>query len=164
MNPQQWFTEQLHVGRNAFVWSAKQIPEDRRDTQPPAPEELGEWSAQRHIHHMWNYEHNVAIPSMRLWLAEALTPEKYKEHLTAYVSEEGNENNYSYETILDLFTKGRDEQINMLAQFDDTHWEETQKAVWGEPTLHWVVSKTFQHTMEHGNTLMRLILFWDEMI
>lgn len=33
--------------------------------------------------------------------------------------------------------------------------------MWGPVTLRWVVSKTYQHTFEHGSTIMRIALFWE---
>jgi hypothetical protein len=48
-----------------------------------------------------------------------------------------------------------------LPQVPDGMWEETRDSVWGAVTLRWVVSKTYQHTFEHGSTIMRIALFWD---
>jgi hypothetical protein len=32
---------------------------------------------------------------------------------------------------------------------------------WGNVTLLWLVSKTFQHTAEHIHDVMSMALFWD---
>lgn len=160
INPQQWFNEQLHTGGNSFIWSANQVPEEHRNTAPPSSEFLGEWTALRQVYHLWNYEHNIAIPAMRLWLGG---PPHSKEHLDAWNNEESDWSNHSYDKALEMFRQGRDEQITMLAEFSETAWSETRETeiVWGEVTLQWAVSKTFQHTMEHGNSLMKMALFWD---
>jgi hypothetical protein len=159
MDPQKWFSEQLHTGGNAFIWSAKQVPEERRNIAPPMPDGLGEWTALRHVYHMWNYEHNIALPAMRLWLGGPPHPQ---EHLDAWANEDADWGKHSYDKTLEMFRQVRDEQITMLQQFSETAWSEARKIdFWGDVTLHWVVSKTFQHTMEHGCTLMQLALFWD---
>ncbi len=58
------------------------------------------------------------------------------------------------------FLAGRAEQIKLLAQFGSTAWEATRKAAWGEVTLRWLVTKTYQHTAEHTHDVLRMALFW----
>src|SRR5215216_2880260 len=66
MDYSQWFQEQLQVSADGFVWSAEQVPVARQNLQPPT--ELGQWSAARHVFHLWYYEQTIALPSMRQWL------------------------------------------------------------------------------------------------
>ena len=55
----------------------------------------------------------------------------------------------------------RAEQIALLAKIDDAAWKTNREAVWEPVTLLWVVSKTYQHTAEHINDVMRIGLFWN---
>jgi hypothetical protein len=65
------------------------------------------------------------------------------------------------ETLLLKFKNIRANQIDLLQKFNDELWRSTRDTVWGQPTLLWVVSKTYQHTAEHTNDVMRIGLFWD---
>jgi hypothetical protein len=46
MDLSQWFQEQLQASAEGFIWSVLQVPEARRNLQPPIG--LGEWSAARY--------------------------------------------------------------------------------------------------------------------
>jgi hypothetical protein len=35
---------------------------------------------------------------------------------------------------------------------------------WGNATAEFSVSKTIQHTFEHGNKIMRIALHWDRLL
>jgi len=59
------------------------------------------------------------------------------------------------------FRSVRADQISLLPNFSDDIWNTTREAVWGPVTLLWAVSKTYQHTAEHTNDVMRIGLFWD---
>ena len=65
------------------------------------------------------------------------------------------------ESLLEKFMSVRTEQIALLQNFDGPAWISTREAVWGSVALLWVVSKTYQHTTEHINDVMRIGLFWD---
>ena len=154
MNLSQWFHDQLHASADGFEWGAQLVPGARRLLQPP--QGLGEWSVSRHGFHMGFYEQTIALPSMRQWLGdhcpsldgfdEDVAWEECKDVVTGLLAE---------------FKKVRAEQIGLLPIFDDLAWNSTRETVWGPVTLAWVVSKTYQHTAEHTNDVMRIALFWD---
>lgn len=154
MNFSTWFREQLQAGAEGFVWSAGQVPEDRRQVQPPRG--LGEWSVARHVFHMLYYERVVALPSMQQWLGGNKPVIDDAEEDVVWA-----DNMKSTETLLDEFRSVRADQIALLSQFEESAWNETREAVWGPVTLLWVVSKTFQHTAEHTNDVMKMRLWWD---
>jgi hypothetical protein len=154
MNFSEWFHDQLQASADGFVWGALQVPNARRNIRPP-DEELGEWTAARHIFHMVFYEKNFALPRMRTWLGEPLPVEGIEED-TAWA-----EGSYNFESLLDEFKKVRDEQIQLLAKFDEQAWNLTRETAWGPVKLSWVVSKTYQHTAEHTSDILRIALFWD---
>ena len=153
MNLSKWFHDQLQASADGFVWGAQQVPNARRNIRPP--EALGEWTATRHIFHMVFYEQNIALPSMHQWLGKPLPVEGVEEDIAWG---EGSDN---IESLLAEFKKVRDEQIHLLAKFDDQAWNSTCETVWGPVTLSWVVSKTYQHTAEHTSDILRIALFWD---
>jgi hypothetical protein len=80
---------------------------------------------------------------MYQWLGKPLPVEGVEEDIAWG---EGNDN---IESLLTEFTKVRDEQIQLLAKFDESAWNSTCETIWGPVTLSWVVSKTYQHTAEH---------------
>jgi hypothetical protein len=154
MNLSQWFRDQLQASADGFVWGAEQVPSARRYIQPPKG--LGEWTAARHIFHMVYYEQTIALPSMQQWLgAKCPSTEGLDEDVAWGQGQE------KLDSLLAQYKQVRAEQIALLPKIDDTEWNTTREAVWGPVTLLWVVSKTYQHTAEHTNDVMRIALFWD---
>jgi hypothetical protein len=154
MDLSKWFHDQLQASADGFVWGAQQVPNARRNIRPP--EALGEWTATRHIFHMAFYEKNIALPSMHQWLGKACPSlDNVDEDI------EWGEGSDNVENLLAEFTKVRDEQIQLLAMFNEPAWNSTRETIWRSVTLSWVVSKTYQHTAEHTSDIMRLALFWD---
>jgi len=154
MNLSQWFHDQLQASADGFIWGARQVPGTRRLLQPP--EGLGEWSATRHVFHMVFYEQTIALPSMQQWLGEGCPSLDGLDEDVAWV--EGKDD---FEGLLAEFHKVRTEQVALLPKFDDPTWNTTIETNWGPVTLAWVVSKTYQHTAEHTNDVLRIALFWD---
>lgn len=154
MNLSHWFHDQLQASAEGFAWGAEQVPNARRDLQPPAG--LGEWTAARHIFHLWFYEETIALPSMRQWLGDSFPAAEIPDEDVVW-----SESHEGIESLLTKFKKVRAEQIALLPKFDEATWNSTREAVWGPVTLLWVVSKTYQHTAEHTNDVMRIALFWD---
>lgn len=157
MNYTHWFQEHLQTSANGFVWGTEQVPEARRYVQPPKG--LGEWTVARHVFHLWYYEQTIALPSMQQWLGGTIP----------FLDDKDEDVDWSHaqetvEGLLEKFKAVRAEQIALLPNFDDLVWNETREAVWGPVTLLWVVSKTYQHTAEHINDVMRIGLFWDSYV
>ena len=55
------------------------------------------------------------------------------------------------------------QQIDLLDSLASVDWAETRPTVWGDKPLSLVVTKTYQHTFEHGDTLLRMGLWWKDM-
>ncbi|MGE5264995.1 MAG: DinB family protein [Acidobacteriota bacterium] len=153
MTLSDWFQNQLRSTADGFIWAAEQMPPERRYIQPPS--KLGGWTAARHVFHMAYYERNVALPSMHQWLGK---PRISEDDLDA---DKEWSSGHTIESLVRTFQVVRNEQIALLTQFDEPVWHETRETGWGTVTLLWVVSKTFQHTAEHTNNVMRMALFWD---
>ncbi len=150
----QWFSTHLDTSAEGFLWAVDQVPPERRLLTPPKG--LGEWNVARHVFHMLYYEQHIALPSMKIWLGEpfTLTDEEYDEDAAWG-------NGKEIEPLLADFRAVRAEQLVLLPNFTEQLWEESRSAVWGDVTLKWVVTKTFQHTNEHTHDVLRLALFWD---
>lgn len=58
------------------------------------------------------------------------------------------------------FKKLRAEQLALIQHFRELTWSEERDALWGSVTLQWVVTKTYQHTLEHTDEILRLYLWW----
>ena len=157
MNFSQWFSEHLQASANGFVWGTGHVPEARRYIQPPKG--LGEWSVARHVFHLWYYERTIALPSMQQWLGGTIPNLDDTDEDVDWSNTQEN-----VESLLEKFRAVRSEQIVLLPKFDGAVWNETREAVWGPVTLLWVVSKTYQHTAEHINDVMRIGLFWDSYV
>jgi hypothetical protein len=102
------------------------------------------------------YEQTIALPSMHQWLSAECPSIDDLDEDAAWVARQDN-----VDSLLAQFRNVRSEQLALLPQFNNSLWEETREAVWGPVTLRWVVSKTYQHTAEHTNDVMRIALFWD---
>jgi len=154
MDLSQWFSTQLNASAEGFLWAVEQVPVERRLVTPPAG--LGEWNVARHAFHMTLYEQLVALPSMQLWLGEprSLTDIEYDDEAAWGTGKQ-------LDSILEDFRAVRGEQILLLQKYKEETWEETRSTVWGDVTLKWVVSKTYQHTNEHINDVLRIALFWE---
>jgi hypothetical protein len=153
-NYSEWFREQLQNVADGFVWGTQQVPESRRDASPPKG--LGEWTVARHVYHLWYYEQTIALPSMQQWLGGAIPFLDHKDE-----DKHWDKTRESVAVLLEKFRTVRAEQIALFPQFDNAAWNTTCEAVWGPVSLLWVVSKTYQHTAEHINDVMRIGLFWD---
>ena len=156
-NLSQWFHDQLQTSAEGFIWSVEQVPGLRRTVQPPAG--LGEWTAARHVFHMLYYEQTLALPGMRQWLGDAAPSTDGLDEDAAWAA--GQE---EVESLFVKFRKVRAEQVALLPKFEPAVWNEKRETVWGPMTLLWVVSKTYQHTAEHINDVLRIALFWDRAV
>lgn len=155
MNLSQWFRDRLQVSADGFVWGAEQVPPDRQNVRPPLG--LGKWTAARHVFHLAYYEQHIALPSMRQWLGDPPIATKGLNEKAAWSKGQ----DFDFEGSLREFREVRNKQIILLSEFDDAAWHESRQTGWGQVTLLWVVSKTYQHTAEHTSNVMRIALFWD---
>lgn len=66
-----------------------------------------------------------------------------------------------FEDLLSQFLALRQAQASLLLKAPDEAWDQPLATVWGQTTLAWVVSKTYQHTAEHISDVLSIALFWD---
>jgi hypothetical protein len=157
-----WFRQQLQSSADGFVWAFEQIAPELRDKLPPRPGYLGTWSPIRHVWHVALYERTLAMPSMRQWLGgppadgAGWTEGDEDDAAFALVSQAG------LPDVVAAFRDIRRQQIALLDDLAHVDWETPRATLWGEKPLKMVVTKTYQHTFEHGDTLLRMGLWWQE--
>lgn len=154
----EWFRYQLKASEDAFVWAAEQIPPPLLNQIPPNADYFGLWEPARHVWHVSGYEQYVVMPSMNQWLHNSGVPViSWADTDAAWAGVTDR----SLRTLTQKFRHIRQMQIEMLDELMDSDWDTPRPTVWEERPLSMVVTKTLQHTYEHGDTLMRMGLWWD---
>ena len=154
----QWFRYQLQASADGFIWAYSQIYESVRETLPPEPDYMGTWPPARHVWHVTEYERCIVIPSMNQWLGGSFPNEDDwpdDDHTWNKVQARG------FEESTSAFRAVRVQQLELLDQLVNVDWEVPRETLWGHKPLSMIVTKTFQHTYEHGDTLLRMGLWWE---
>jgi hypothetical protein len=154
-----WFRCQLQASADGLVWAVQQIDAVNLLRLPPRPGYLGTWPPARHVWHITEYERCLALPSMQQWIGErypddAVWPDDDATWATVQ--------HQSLDDLLAHFQAIRHEQIALLEKLTEIDWQAPRTTLWGEKPLAMVVTKTFQHTYEHGDTLLRMALWWKD--
>lgn len=152
-----WFTYQLKASGDGFAWAFEQIDESNLLILPPNPDYLGTWEPARHVWHVTEYENQIVIPSMREWLSIPMDKPNWADDDASWAAVSDK----SRTTQLERFWEARNTQLGLLNELGDLDWNAPRKTLWGEQPLSMVVTKTLQHTYEHGDTLLRMGLWWD---
>ena len=152
-----WFRYQLQASADGFVWGLEQLDSALHEQLPPAPDYMGTWQPARHLWHVTEYDRCVAIPSMRQWFGEAMPAgNSWDDSDEAWSQVAAKES----EELIAAFREVRQAQLDLLDELVDVDWQRPQTTLWGHKPLAMVVTKTFQHTYEHGDTLLRMALWW----
>lgn len=154
MDLSSWFSYQLKACGEGFVWAVEQVPIERRDIAPPAV--FGEWSVARHIFHLLYYERTLALPHMHHWLDEPLPSFEGRDEQGAWQQESSK----SIEQLLSEFQQIRADELALLPHLNEPLWKQEGPCIWGNVTMQWIVTKTYQHTADHTNTILQMALFW----
>ena len=161
MDLNAWFRTQLATSADGLVWALAQIPVERYGSCPPAPHYLGTWPPARHLWHVLHYERCLVIPSMRQWTDGIAMPQ-----------DDWADDDATWEAawaagLNDLpsqFQAIREEQLQLLDAMRSADWQCVRPTLWGDKPLTMVVTKTYQHTFEHCDTLLRMGLWWDDAV
>jgi hypothetical protein len=155
-----WFQYQLQASADGFAWALGQIPPALLEQLPPDPGYLGTWTPLRHIWHVTEYERCLALPAVLRWLDPAGPAElPWADDDDAWAAADK-----SPKTLLAAFRSVRQAQIDLLPQLTGVDWLAPRDTLWGDKPLAMVVTKTFQHTYEHGDTLLRMGLWWETIL
>ncbi|MBI1299447.1 hypothetical protein GC175_31345 [bacterium] len=157
MKQSEWFLKQLQTGAEQFEWNFWSVPEHLRTQLPIDPPYMGTWPAVRHVWHVTEYERCLAIPGMRQWLG-APTPANdwLDDDETWHIHQDTPP-----QDLITRFWEMRREELALVQELQRVDWNEHRDTVWGYKPLSWVVTKTYQHTFEHGDTLLRMSLWWE---
>ena len=158
-----WFRAQLQSSADGFVWASEQIAPALHYQLPPRPGYLGTWPPIRHVWHVTKYECTLVIPSMCQWLGGPLADGEGWH--------EGDDDDDDFARacqsgladVVAAFCDIRRQQIVMLDELERVDWEAPQVTLWGDKPLKMIVTKTYQHTFEHGDTLLRMGRWWEEL-
>ena len=101
---------------------------------------------------------------MKFWLSESIPPKKdipnEKEMWEKELVKGVNLN-----SLLKRFQSVREKQIALLSKMSDKLWKEKKmNTYWGEASAEFTVSKTIQHTLEHGNKITRIAIHCDRLL
>ena len=152
-----WFRYQLQASGDGFDWAFEQLPLEWHYRLPPSPKYMGTWEPIRHVWHVLGYERDLVIPSMQQWLGGRLPAgDSWKDDDEAFALARQQ----GLESVVATFRQIRQQQIDMLDALSTTDWSAPRETLWGNKPLSMIVTKTFQHTFEHGDTLMRMGLWW----
>jgi hypothetical protein len=129
-----------------------------------APED---WSVAMNIAHVTTYEDAMANPVLAamadggdgVGVVESGLESWFLPRSEALAAE-------SIDVLLARFRAAREEHAAIALRFDVARWNEGITPLWSSGRhgsgLHspaWVAMKTFQHTWEHGNAILRMALF-----
>ena len=157
MQLSQWFYQQLQTSTQGFLWAVEQIPQEYLYLIP----EPDKWSVARIIYHMLYYDQRYGLPTLRQWTGGPCPVTSTKEEEVA--REEAswmNRENDEVQTMVGTFKNVRAEQLALIQQFLGQEWSKERCTIWSSVTLFWVVTKTYQHTLEHTNEILRAYLLW----
>lgn len=152
------FRKQLYASADGLIWAFSQLDPYRYEQLPPDPGYLGTWPPARLVWHVAEYERCLALPTMQQWLGgEIPRADAWPDSDEAweYVFDR------SFNSLASAFLKIRQQQIDLLDELAGTDWEGLYDTGWGPRSLAWIVTKSIQHTFEHGDMLLRMVLWWD---
>lgn len=157
MDMSQWFHQQLQSSMEGLQWAVEQIPQNHlySSSRPDR------WPVARIVYHLAQYEQRIGLPTMQQWLGgtRPVVGEQKEDALIEERDWNGGQG-YEIDALLATFVDVRSQQIALLPQFQKQQWYEERDVIWGTLPLVWVVTKTYQHTLEHTDEILRNYLWW----
>jgi hypothetical protein len=137
----------------------------RSPADDPGLSWLGSWSVADNLAHLAIYEEQIAAP-----ILEAIREGRDESSEVVSVLESDYEalwqvlSKSPLDDIAARFSAARRRQIEAISSMDDALFHARSTSLWHEltPAGHsaaWVAAKTFQHTWEHGNSILQFALF-----
>ena len=157
MDELQLLRQNLQASTENFLWAVEQIPRERLYLAP----RTDRWPIARIVYHLTHYEQHIALPSTLQWLGK---PRPIVETQQEYDREEdlqwNDGQNHDIAQLTADFKAVRFQQFEVLSKCTEQMWNEERDVVWGHLPLKWVVTKTYQHTLEHTDEVLRAYLWW----
>ena len=157
MQSSQWFQQQLQTSADSFIWAVEQISQERLYIAPHP----NRWPIARIVFHLACYEQRLALPSMLQWLGGPKPVVGTQEEDNARDELDWNDGKgHEMQALIADFKEVRSQQLALFPRFTEQNWQEEREAIWGSVSLRWVVTKTYQHTLEHTDETLCAYLFW----
>lgn len=157
MERSAWWYTQLQSSLEGFLWAIEQVPDERHFISR-RPER---WSVARITFHVGWYERHIALPAMRQWLGGPALASTSQEEDAAREEQEWNDGQgHTMLAMIKELRALRMEESAIAANTSPGLWDEDRPALWGEVSLHWIMTKTYQHTLEHTDEILRQYLWW----
>jgi hypothetical protein len=158
MNHYEWVVSQLQSSAEGFERAFWSVPGRLRREMPIDEKYMGRWPAARHVWHVTEYERIVALSNMRVWTGEEqIDSGPWLDDDDTWLLN----SNTSDEVLIERYCVIRRQELDKVKMLRDVDWNERRDTGWGQKSLAWVLTKTIQHTWEHGDTLMRMSLWWE---
>jgi len=175
MSSQEILVRELESTAITIEWPISRVPEERLLTEPPHSEHknsergfkrfFGRWPAYRLFYHLAHYEEFYALPAMRYWLGDPhpdvdiMFPDFAFER-SRWENEIKKEPDV--EALSRRFRSLREEQIEVTRTIPSDMWKEKKMCTaLGTVSAEVVVTKTVEHTLVYGKTILRKALYWD---
>lgn len=151
----------------AIEWAAGEIPEQYHHALPDfyAPDE---WHAAMNLAHIVVYEEQLANPVMEALAAGGDGVTAVRSGLESwFYNDSVAASSEPLPVLLERYRAARERGIAVIESFTEERFNEAVCPLWQGSPRHgrapqppgWVAMKTFQHSWEHGNALLRLALF-----
>lgn len=148
-------------------WAVGMAPSAWHHRPPPFQRPGGElpWSIAQNLAHMLIYEETAAAPVLEELLAggdgslavPSWRDERFSEERVGFarLSRE------PVAELLDRLGRARRRQVDAVRTFSSERFNTKLTSLWGPSGQRpgWVATKTFQHTWEHGNSILQVALF-----
>jgi hypothetical protein len=175
MNSREILAEQLEATAKTVQWAISLVPEARLMVESPHGEHprsdrgfrtyFGKWPAYRHLFHLVHYEGSYALPTMKHWLGapppkgDLMFPDMDQEEM---LWEREKEKGPNLGALQQRFRSLRKAQIEVTRSIPVEAWcQEKVSTGLGKVSAELVVTKTIEHTLVHGKTILRNALYWD---
>lgn len=160
----------LEASLATLEWGIAMIPDGWTHRSPSGTKmsaEEGAWSAAMNLAHLALYTERAPVPVLRSLLSggDGITGAGLREPTALEPAAQALAQS-PLDEILERLRVARNEEVNLARSFTPEAWVTPATRAWGQggygPPLHSparVVSKSFQHTWEHGNAVLRIALF-----
>jgi hypothetical protein len=158
--------ERLRGSLATIEWAVERVPDKWTHALPDFyPGDA--WSVAMNLAHMTIYEEKISGPVLRALAAGGdgvgATPSPAENW---FLDDAVALSHAQVGEIMRRLVAGRAEQIASVAGYDEDRFNARVTPLWasgrhGAPphSAGWVATKTFQHTWEHGNAILRMALF-----
>jgi hypothetical protein len=127
------------------------------------------WSVALNLAHLVIYDERIGLPVLQSLASggDGTHPNFTTPRESQFLRDWEELSSAPIDGIMDRFRAARERQVTLIRTFSDAEFNRPVTSLWGRykaygGPLHsvgWVASKTFQHTWEHGNAILRIALF-----